>query len=1092
MVQQAFDPTEVLSDEALIAHFGYPTFDRGEAYFEDGRVQQLQAFPTQPGSMSVFARVDGSRGHAYIVTVKLQNPPRDEQLWPAAPIATHCTCPVVDRCKHGVAVALALRAASAPTRRPGWERQLDAVLSELGETPKVGSGDRRLALEFRLRQPRYHRGGRPLIHVRALQEGTGKPWIKTGIRWAEVPRALSRFDHDQPQLLAISHLHAALVTGGSWWSNIDDPDLEHFGSRVWALLADAVGAGVTLLVGGELGAVDLAPEPLEVTAEVTGADEGLTLRTGVRHGDAMAYGDNLLLIGRPPHGVVLVSEEPPEGRRRKPRTLITLGSLTKPVPTETARLLQSTEPIIIPAAEVEELTGSYLPRLARHLRVRSPDGSVEVPEAIAPRLAVVVTWSGVAAQTRWEWHYAKERIALDAIGSLGGLRDRFAEQSAWSRLRDEGVLDAFATIALHSSSTHQWEGPDAVELAAAVLPPLHDHPDIDVLESDEPDFREAVGDVEISFDAASTPQSEDDSSQSTDWLGLTVTIQVDGERVPLADVLGALTLGQERLLLPSGLHLSVDRPEFHDLADLVAAASQLGEVDADTVSVGRHDLGLWAQLADLGIVDAQAAEWVHQAQALRDLTQLPQPDPTGVVSTMRSYQLDGFWWLAFLWQHGLGGILADDMGLGKTLQVLGLISHARSQGSERFLVVAPTSVVSAWQTEAARHTPGLRIAAVTASAARRGHSIAELAADADVVVTTYTLLRLEPDAYAEVEWGGLILDEAQQVKNHQGKTYQAVRRLPVPWKLAVTGTPFENRLMELWSLLSITCPGLYPWPAKFAEHVVKPVEKDGDAAALRRFRQRIRPFLLRRTKELVAADLPPKQEQVLEVGLSPRHRKIYDTHLQKERQKILGLVGDFNRNRVAIFSSLTRMRQLALDPGLVDDDHAAVGSAKLDALVEHLTEIAAEGHRALVFSQFTTFLTLARSRLEAAGVTTTYLDGRTRHRAEVIEEFKSGAADAFLISLKAGGVGLTLTEADYVFVLDPWWNPAAEAQAVDRAHRIGQTRPVLVYRLVATDTIEEKVMALKARKAELFAQVIDGDGAMSTSITADDVRALFD
>jgi SNF2 family DNA or RNA helicase len=360
------------------------------------------------------------------------------------------------------------------------------------------------------------------------------------------------------------------------------------------------------------------------------------------------------------------------------------------------------------------------------------------------------------------------------------------------------------------------------------------------------------------------------------------------------------------------------------------------------------------------------------------------------------------------------------------------------------------------------------------------------------VVTTYTVLRLAQARFAATRWAGLVLDEAQMVKNHQSKTYAAARTIAAPFRLAVTGTPFENRLLELWSLLSITAPGLYPWPRAFAEQVVRPVERLGDADALRRFRQRIRPFVLRRTKELVAADLPPKQEQVLEVVLERRHRKIYDTHLARERQRILGLVEDFDRNRVAIFSALTRLRQLALDPALVDAEHADVGSAKIDLLVDHLAEITQEGHQALVFSQFTSFLGRVRARLAEEEIPATYLDGSTRDRAGVIEEFRSGAVPVFLISLKAGGVGLTLTEADYVFVLDPWWNPAAEAQAVDRAHRIGQEKRVHVYRLVATDTIEEKVMELKGRKAELFARVIDGDGELGTSIDASDIRGLFE
>jgi SNF2 family DNA or RNA helicase len=402
-------------------------------------------------------------------------------------------------------------------------------------------------------------------------------------------------------------------------------------------------------------------------------------------------------------------------------------------------------------------------------------------------------------------------------------------------------------------------------------------------------------------------------------------------------------------------------------------------------------------------------------------------------------------------------------------------------------------VVSTWAHEAAQFTPGLDVRVVTGSQARRGSSVAELCAGADVVITSYTLYRMEVEGYLALDWGGLVLDEAQTVKNHLGKTYQAIRRLDTPFRVALTGTPMENRLMELWSLLSIVAPGLYPYPQRFVELVANPVERLGDARVLERFRRRVRPFLLRRTKDLVAAELPDKQEQVLDVRLTPRHRRIYDTHLQRERQTVLGLVDDFDRHRIAIFRSLTRLRQLSLDPALVDAEHEAVGSAKLDVLVDHLAELAAEGHRALVFSQFTSFLARVRARLDREGIASSYLDGSTRDRGAVVAGFKAGDDPVFLISLKAGGVGLTLTEADYVFVLDPWWNPAVEAQAVDRAHRIGQHRPVNVYRLVAEDTIEQKVMELKARKAALFAQVVDGDGGPVTTdgLSADDVRGLF-
>jgi SNF2 family DNA or RNA helicase len=433
------------------------------------------------------------------------------------------------------------------------------------------------------------------------------------------------------------------------------------------------------------------------------------------------------------------------------------------------------------------------------------------------------------------------------------------------------------------------------------------------------------------------------------------------------------------------------------------------------------------------------------------------------------------------------------MGLGKTLQALALLCHARERdpGVGPFLVVAPTSVVSNWVGEAAKFTPELAVSPVTDTLRKSGRSIDDLAA-ADVVVTTYTLFRLDAEAYRKAEWAGLILDEAQAVKNHQSKTYKCVRELAAPFKLALTGTPMENNLTELWSLLSITAPGLFPDPKRFAEQYARPIERDGDGERLARLRRRIKPLVKRRTKELVAADLPPKQEQTLEVDLHARHRKLYDTRLHRERQKILGLIDDFDRNRFTILRSITLLRQLSIDPSLVDEGHDDVPCAKLAALVEQLGEVIGGGHRALVFSQFTGFLAKVRDRLDREGIDYCYLDGRTRKRDRVIERFKQGADPVFLISLKAGGFGLNLTEADYCFLLDPWWNPATETQAIDRAHRIGQTRPVIAYRMIARETIEEKVAALARRKAELFSGVLDDGDLFAGSLTADDIRGLLD
>ncbi|GAB2874640.1 DEAD/DEAH box helicase [Nocardioides pacificus] len=1081
----------LLDDAALGVTFGATTLQRARAYVREGNVRQVDVVEDVPHEILIEAEVAGSRGVVYDVGVIVMRS--------RGRVLAHgdCSCPVVVNCKHAAAAVIALRGRPASARHlhavPGWGAQLEAVLDELESSQAVA--DKPLALQFELRPARS--GHAPGIRMRPLQRGARERWIKSGMGWGEVARARYLSGYDKSQVEVLAELARAVQGDAYYYPSNAQPELADFGPALWLLLRRARETGVAFVGAGTIGSVELSDDPVRVLADVVDAADGTRLQVGARHGERWWPAGSVVPVGG--HGLALLGAG--TGLTGRSRDLV-LAPAERFLPDSVRRLLTNVDAVVVPPAERDRLTSDYLPRLGHHLDVVSSDGSVAVPEDHPPVLTLTVTWEGAfRVGLAWGWRYQlgdeRHDFALDSDDGLRVVRRVRAEREHLDRLRaawkgwDVGAEELLAGPEGDPTPRRELADVEVLTFLDAVLPALRSDPLVEVLEEGtEPEHREADGDLDIRFDLVAG-EGAGEGAGPTDWLDLSVAITIDGETVPLADVLAALTLGQERIFLPSGTHLAADHPELTRLGELVRAASELVEQDGDGVRVGRHDLGLWGELAELGIVDAQAAQWVASAQALRDLAGLPEIEPKGIVSDLRGYQLEGFRWLAFLWQSGLGGILADDMGLGKTLQTLALISHARIEGAGPFLVVAPTSVVSGWAHEAARHAPGLDVRTVASSARKRGTGLADTVAGADVVVTSYTLLRLEAEEYAALPWGGLVLDEAHQVKNHQGKTYQAVRRLDVPFRLALTGTPFENRLMELWSLLSIVAPGLYPWPKKFTEHVVVPVEKQGDQAALARFQRRIRPFLLRRTKELVASDLPPKQEQVLEVTLSARHRNVYETHLQRERQAVLGLVEDFDRNRVAIFRSLTKLRQLSLDAALVDEAHEGLGSAKLDVLVEHLVELVAEGHRALVFSQFTTFLRRVRERLSVEGIDTVYLDGRTRDRGQVIADFQSGQTPVFLISLKAGGVGLTLTEADYVFVLDPWWNPAAEAQAVDRAHRIGQLRPVMVYRLVATDTIEEKVMALKERKAALFSQVLDGGAAMTAGIDADDVRELF-
>ncbi|WP_223881047.1 DEAD/DEAH box helicase [Nesterenkonia ebinurensis] len=587
------------------------------------------------------------------------------------------------------------------------------------------------------------------------------------------------------------------------------------------------------------------------------------------------------------------------------------------------------------------------------------------------------------------------------------------------------------------------------------------------------------------------------SSAEGDWFDLQVKVSIEGEQVDFEELFAALVRDEQIFVLPSGTYFPLITPELEQLRRIIGEARELNDPRGRSLRISRYQVDLWEELSGLNNVQAKREAWWQNLAQLSEQAQLVHLDPPAQVQAeLRDYQRYGYSWLSFLYDHSLGGVLADDMGLGKTLQTLAMVQRARTapdpeRPGSPFLIVAPTSVVGNWAAEAARFTPDLSITTISATQARRGTSLSAEVAGADMVITSYSLFRMEAEQYQQLDWSGLILDEAQMIKNHTSRGYRAARDLSAPFKLAVTGTPMENSLQELWALFSITCPGLLGGREQFNRVYRNPIEKEQHAARLAQLKRRLSPFLLRRKKEEVAAELPPKQEQVLELELDPEHRRIYDRRLQRERLKVLGLVDNMAANRFEIFRSLTLLRQLALDSSLVEEESAP--SVKLQALSSLLGEVVGEGHQVLVLSQFTRFLTKARQAASSSGIPSAYLDGSTTDRESVIRQFRAGAVPVFFVSLKAGGFGLNLVEADYVVLLDPWWNPAAEEQAIDRTHRIGQTRRVMVYRLVSKDTIESKVMTLKESKLELFNRVLDGAGATdSAQLTAEDIRGLLE
>ncbi|MBN1208208.1 MAG: DEAD/DEAH box helicase [Myxococcaceae bacterium] len=565
-----------------------------------------------------------------------------------------------------------------------------------------------------------------------------------------------------------------------------------------------------------------------------------------------------------------------------------------------------------------------------------------------------------------------------------------------------------------------------------------------------------------------------------DWFGISGGVEVEGERVELSALLEALRHRRRFVPLGKGRWLRLTqalREQLTPLADL-AHPTRAG------LEVSKAAAPVLDALAKAGVEVHAPPDWRRLATRIRKSQVRDIPLPAGLRAELRDYQREGFTWMARLTEWGGGGCLADDMGLGKTLQALALLLHRVKAGPA--LVVAPTSVCSNWAREAERFAPSLRVRPYPE--ADREKLLARLKAG-DVLLISYGLLVRDAERLAGVSFATLVVDEAQAAKNPDTARARALRGLQAEARVALTGTPVENRLSELWSLFRIVFPGLLGSRESFRARFAGPIERERDPAARAALSRVLRPFLLRRTKAEVARELPPRIETLVPVVLSEGERRQYES----VRLAALERMGDAvsEGQRFELLAALTRLRQLACHPRLVDPD-APLSSSKLERLLERVEELRAEGGRALIFSQFVRLLGLAREALEARGFSLQYLDGQTppAERQARVEAFQRGEGDVFLISLKAGGTGLNLTAADHVIHLDPWWNPAVEDQASDRAHRIGQTRPVTVSRLVAEGTIEEAIVALHAEKRELASSLLSGaDGA--AALTPEQLLALL-
>jgi len=584
------------------------------------------------------------------------------------------------------------------------------------------------------------------------------------------------------------------------------------------------------------------------------------------------------------------------------------------------------------------------------------------------------------------------------------------------------------------------------------------------------------------------------ASGPIDWLEISVELLLDGQVLSAEDV--------KALWKSTGRYYRLADGRFIDLSSFALLREATGGFGGALERGGRARLTTAQMLSvydDLAKAcgDSELPEPLRELrEAVRGFSGIEEVDPPKhLEKILRPYQRRGLDFLTYLGRYAFGGILADDMGLGKTLQVLAYLERERSlRGSAPNLIVCPTSVTHTWVREAARFVPELKVSLLSAGSGR--DAVYSEAARYDLLVTSYALARRDAESLNKLNFRTIVLDEAQQIKNPQAKISQVIKGINSDQRLALTGTPIENSVLDLWSIVDFVMPGLLGNESHFRNAFETPIMRDGDVEKQQRLARRVQPFMIRRLKTQVAADLPSRTEQTIECEMTASQKKAYRETVLRARRDILREVDErgIARAQLSILAALTKLRQICCHPGLIGDhwreDEEASG--KFTAFLELLESIIESGHRVLVFSSFTEMLGLMREALDNRKRSYAYLDGATKNRSKVLDDFRrEDGPPVFLMSLKAGGVGLTVTEADYVVLYDPWWNPAIERQAIDRTHRIGQTKPVTAYRLVTLGSVEEKIQSLQQRKQALADSVVATDAAFAKSLTREDLDDLF-
>ncbi|MDW8318819.1 MAG: SNF2-related protein [Anaerolineae bacterium] len=822
--------------------------------------------------------------------------------------------------------------------------------------------------------------------------------------------------------------------------------------------------------------LEVREEPLTLQAALVEEGETEVLEAGVRLGDEVFRLDDRRVK-------LLVQEQ---------KAWILVKNVLAPVANANALQMLNLFPLRIPAAESEEFRTRYFQLLNQRMPLVGDRVRWEVVQAKpVPRL--YLTKNGDAplrAELRFGYgDYEvkahprpprEENITLP--GQWGGVRvvrDTDAEFAVINLLTD-------ARYGLKRAGPSE---PGVYEIRARTHP-------LDFLVKCIPALTEAgfeiYGDKNIAKVNRHRPTVTLNITSGIDWFDVQALVHYGDQTVSLKEVYKALRRGDRYIKLADGSVGQLPEEWLERYRHLFA----LAEETADGLRVKDLQVSLLDELLAEAETRNIAPEFHAKRERLKGFAGIAeQPLPAGFTGELRPYQKAGYDWLHFLHEYGFGGILADDMGLGKTIQALAFLQSLKERGQlpRPALLVVPKSLLVNWQREAARFAPELRVLEFMGNFRKKDYARFD---QADLVITTYGTMLRDIEFLQGYRFAYAILDESQAVKNPLAKSSKAVRLLQADHRLCLTGTPVENNTFELWSQFAFLNPGLLGSLEYFKDHFASDIERRDEAAqpAAQLLRRLTYPFILRRTKEQVAPELPPRTERVIYIDLEPAQRKLYHQTRDYYRGLLLGLLEqqqEINDIRFKILEGLLRMRQVCIHPQLVEPTYHGP-SAKFEIVLETLETLQAEGHKALVFSQFVQSLALLRREMDARHMAYAYLDGQTQNRQAQVDRFQQDpTVPFFLISLKAGGLGLNLTAADYVLHLDPWWNPAVEMQASDRAHRIGQEKPVFIYKFIARDTVEEKILQLQARKRELVEQLIAEEGSFFKSLTSEDIKVLF-